>query len=106
MVIAGYLIRVRLNEEMNPYFIWAHLNSKWAKLTLQNMCKNIVGMANINAQELQKIKTLKPPLHLQNQFAERIQAIELQKAKAEESLGKAEELFGVLLQRAFKGELV
>ncbi|MCH2084687.1 MAG: hypothetical protein MK226_20040, partial [Saprospiraceae bacterium] len=61
---------------------------------------------NIEFKQIKEMLVTIPPLHLQNQFAERIQAIELQKAKAEESLGKAEALFGVLLQRAFKGELV
>jgi type I restriction enzyme S subunit len=106
MIIAGYLIRVRVNELANPYYLWAHLNSKWAKLTLMNMCKNIVGMANINAQEMQEIKILKAPITLQNQFAERIQLIEAQKQQAQASLQKAEDLFNSLLQRAFKGELV
>ncbi|NRS87774.1 type I restriction enzyme S subunit [Flavobacterium sp. 7E] len=104
-VIAGYLIRVRTNKLANPYFIWGHLNSKWAKLTLNNMCKNIVGMANINAQELQDIKILQAPIALQNQFAERVQAIETQKQQAQEALEKSEQLFQGLLQKAFKGEL-
>jgi type I restriction enzyme S subunit len=47
-----------------------------------------------------------PPLALQNQFAESVQAIEEQKAQAQASLEKAEELFNSLLQRAFNGELV
>lgn len=106
MVIAGYLIRIRVNEFANPYFLWAHLNSKWAKLILMNMCKNIVGMANINAQEMQSIKILKAPLTLQTQFADRIQWIEAQKQQARAALAKADELFNSLLQRAFKGELV
>ena len=105
MVIAGYLIRLRTNKFANPYYLWGHLNSKWAKINLKNMCKNIIGMANINAQELQEIKILKAPLPLQNQFAERVQAIEEQKAKAQASLEKSEELFQSLLQRAFKGEI-
>ena len=45
-------------------------------------------------------------LCFQNQFAERVQSIELQKSKAQASLVKADELFNSLLQRAFKGELV
>lgn len=106
MVIAGYLIRIRTNELANPYYLWAYLNSKWAKKTLLNMCKSIVGMANINAQELQEIKTLKPPIVLQNRFEERYKAICEQKQQAQASLQKAEELFNSLLQRAFKGELV
>jgi len=105
MIIAGYLIRVRTNNLANPYYIWAYLNSIHGKLILKNMCKNIVGMANINAQELQDIKILTPPITLQNQFAERIQAIDAQKQQAQASLEKSEELFNSLLQRAFKGEL-
>ena len=47
-----------------------------------------------------------PPLELQNQFADRVKAIEAQKAQAQASLAQAEDLFNSLLQRAFKGELV
>lgn len=106
MIIAGYLIRVRVNKDMNPYFVWRHLNSIWGKLTLENMCKSIVGMANINAQELQNIVICKPDKLTQDSFAIRVQAIEAQKQQAEVSLTKAEELFQSLLQRAFKGGLV
>jgi type I restriction enzyme S subunit len=105
MAIAGYLIRVRTNDKANPYFIWAYLNSGHGKVVLKHMCKSIVGMANINAQELQNIKILLPPITLQNQFAEIIQAIEAQKQQAQASLEKPETLFNSLLQRAFKGEL-
>jgi type I restriction enzyme S subunit len=34
------------------------------------MCKKIIGQANINAQELQDIDIILPPLSLQNRFAE------------------------------------
>lgn len=105
MAIAGYLIRLRTNSLANPYFVWAYLNSKHGKVVLKHMCKSIVGMANINAQELQNIKILHPPITLQNQFAERIQAIEAQKQQAQAALKKSEDLFNSLLQHAFKGEL-
>ena len=105
MAIAGYLIRVRVNSLSNPYYLWGYLNSKHGKLTLENMCKNIVGMANINAQELQDIKVLKPPINLQNHFAEIIKQIEIQKQFTEKSLKKSEELFQSLLQRTFRGEI-
>ncbi len=106
MAIAGYLIRVRVNEKANPYFIWGYLNSKHGKIILTSMCKSIVGMANINAQELQGIKILLPPIDLQNQFVERVEAIEKQKQQAQASLKKSEDLFNCLLQKSFKGELV
>ncbi len=66
---AGYLVRLRTNERANSKYISVFLNSPYGKLTLQGMCKSIVGMANINAQELQDIKIPIPPLPLQNKFA-------------------------------------
>lgn len=69
------------------------------------MCKSIVGMANINAQELQNIKVLIPPIELQNQFEKTIKEIENQKTLAQQALLKSEDLFNSLLQKAFKGEL-
>lgn len=65
MAIAGYLVRVVANEKGNNYYISGYLNSLHGKKTLQNMCKSIVGMANINAQEMQDIPLLLPPKHLQ-----------------------------------------
>jgi type I restriction enzyme S subunit len=105
MAIAGYLIRVRVNQKANPYYLWRFMNSSHCKSVLSHMCKSIVGMANINAQELQKIQILLPPIELQNKFADRIKEIEEQKEIALQSLKKSEELFNSLLQQAFKGEL-
>lgn len=69
------------------------------------MCKSIVGMANINAQELQNIKILLPPIELQNEF-EMIVKTTKQKVK---SFNRSSELlndnFNSLSQKAFAGEL-
>lgn len=105
MAIAGYLIRVRANEKANPYYLWRFMNSNYCKKVLAHMCKSIVGMANINAQELQNIKVLIPPIELQNQFEKTIKEIENQKTLAQQALLKSEDLFNSLLQKAFKGEL-
>ncbi|HIA7666539.1 TPA: restriction endonuclease subunit S [Escherichia coli] len=68
MAFAGYLICVRPNSIGNNYYISGYLNSIHGKITLMNMCKSIVGMANINAQELQNIEILIPPKHLQDEY--------------------------------------
>ena len=62
------------------------------------------GVPTLNRNLVHSEKIMVVPLDLQNKFAERIQKIELQKAQAQESLVKAEELFNSLLGRAFKGE--
>jgi len=102
MAYAGYLIRVRPNKYANIEFLSAHLNSKWAKQYLSAKCKSIVGMANINAQELQDIPILIPPLDLQNQFAKQVEEINQQKAREQALYDQHDNLFNALLQRAFK----
>tara|TARA_B100000508_G_scaffold91658_1_gene71429 strand:+ start:3292 stop:4461 length:1170 start_codon:yes stop_codon:yes gene_type:complete len=60
---------------------------------------------NITTDDIRNIQVPIVPIDLQDQFAERIQEIEKQKAQAQESFEKAEELFNSLLDRAFKNKL-
>ena len=81
-------------------------------LNSENMKKKIVWIGSLGGAQqflsltlLRRLKINLPPLNLQNQFADKVQAIEAQKAQAQASLAQAEDLFNSLLQRAFKGEL-
>jgi type I restriction enzyme S subunit len=65
------------------------------------MCKNIVGMANINAQELQDIQILIPPIHLQQKFASIVADTEQLRQKQKQSEMELENLFQALLQKYF-----
>ena len=56
MVLAGFIIRVRLNERMLPEFLSAFLNTDFSKAMLLGMCKTAIGQADINAQEMQGIQ--------------------------------------------------
>ncbi|MCC7570320.1 restriction endonuclease subunit S [Candidatus Micrarchaeota archaeon] len=106
MALAGYNIRVRTNKKANPYYIWGYLNSIHGKQTLENMCKSIVGMANINAQELQDIEILIPPIEDQNLFEKKLHEIKTLKEQAFNSKKYMDNLFNSLLQKTFNGELV
>src|SRR5690606_5039171 len=57
---------------------------------------------NLNAGLIKNYEVLNPPIHLQNQFAERIEKIEIQKQMAQESLAKSEQLFQSLLKESFR----
>ncbi|MBP1535999.1 MAG: restriction endonuclease subunit S [Ruminococcus sp.] len=70
MVIAGYIIRVRVNSEVLPCFLVKYMNLPYMKKMLRGMAKGAVHQANINAKEMQSIKLYIPPLELQQQFAE------------------------------------
>ena len=101
MAYAGYLIRVRPNEKAKSEYISGYLNSSHGKLVLEHMCKNIVGMANINAQELQDIEILIPPIELQKEYENKIDEIRRQKSTIETEMKKSEELFSSLVQGVF-----
>lgn len=105
MAIAGYLIRVRTNEHGNPHYISAYLNSKHGKTTLLNMCKSIVGMANINAQELQDIKILMPPKPLQDKFENLVISTKNKVKTLSLAEHCANQMFSALSQKAFSGDL-
>jgi type I restriction enzyme, S subunit len=60
---------------------------------------------NLNLGLLGDFYVLLPPLSLQQEFADRIGAIEALKAQHRESLAKMDTLFASLQHRAFRGEL-
>ena len=59
----------------------------------------------LNFEQISKFKIPLPPLAFQQQFAQRIQAIETLKATHRQSLAKLDSLFASLQHRAFRGEL-
>ena len=76
MAFAGYLIRMNPSNLIHSKFLLFFMNSEFMKKLLYNKAKNIVGMANINAKELEDFSIILPPIELQNKFAERIEKIE------------------------------
>jgi type I restriction enzyme S subunit len=105
MAYAGYLVRVRANSRNDPEYLAAFLNTRHTKRVLRNMCKSIIGMANINAREMQSIEIAEPPLTLQREFATRISTVESFKATQLAHLAELDALFASLQYRAFRGEL-
>ena len=101
MVIAGYIIRVRLNEKALPVFLSAYMNSAILKEHLRGMAKGAVNQANINARELQGIQIYLPPIELQQQFAEFVEQVEKAKQVIKEQLEQLEILKKSLMQKYF-----
>lgn len=101
MIIAGYIIRVRLNERLLPGFVSAFMNTKEMKVVLKAMGKGAVNQSNINSKELQSILTPIPPLPLQQAFATKIEAIERQKASINASIAETQKLFDYTMDKYF-----
>jgi type I restriction enzyme S subunit len=101
MAIAGYLVRVRMNERGNPHYVSGYLNSTHGKRTLEARAKSIVGMANINAQEMQDIPILLPPIELQDKFASIVSAMQERLRKHHTFSSEAAALNAALTERFF-----
>ena len=96
---------LRFKSSLNSDFIYFLLKTKYGEREISKRVKGAVTKT-IRKDAVREIPIILPPLTLQNQFAERVAVIEEQKAIAQKSVEKSEELFNSLLQKAFKGELV
>lgn len=105
MAFAGYLVRAIPNADADIEYISAYLNSAHGKAVLLAMCKSIIGMANINAQEMLSIPVLLPPAKLQKQFGDIVRAATDKFVNKSQALREADTLFRSLQYRAFDGEL-
>ena len=77
MIIAGYLIRVRLNEEVIPEYLTYYLNCDTTKTTLRKLAIGAVHQANISASSLKKVMIKYPKSKVeQEQIVAQIKEIE------------------------------
>ena len=70
MVLAGFVVRVRVNDRLLPEFLSAFMNTDFTKTLLLSMCKAAIGQANINATEFQNIGIYFPPIECQQEFVQ------------------------------------
>ena len=99
-----HVLRPTNEVSCSEYLFYLTHSSHFRVLAELNM-KGSAGQKRVPKDFFDRYKVVAPSIALQNQFAERVQAIEAQKTKAQASLAQAEDLFNSLLQRAFKGEL-
>ena len=104
VAIAQRLICFQPNESLESNYLLHTILSPFFQGELNRRATGSTAKG-IRSKELAKIEIPIPPLYVQNQFAERVQAIKVQKAQAQVSLAQEDDLFEALLQKAFKGEL-
>ena len=100
-IIAGYIIRVRIDDRILPVVLSNYLNSKVLKEQLRSMAKGAVNQANINAQELRSIPIYLPPIDLQREFVAFVEQTDKSKFEIQQSLEKLEILKKSLMQQYF-----
>ena len=103
MVIAGYIIRVRVDESrVSPRFLVSLMNMPSIKSLLRSMAKGAVNQSNINSTELQSILIPCPPLEYQNDFSAYYDQIMKQKKAISSSLEELRTLLNCRMDYYFK----
>ena len=109
-IYAGYLIRVRCTELLNPDFLTYCLNSPQGRHYCWQVKSDGVSQSNINAKKLAAFEFGLPPVEEQTEIVRRVEQLfafadqlEARVAAAQERIDK---LTQSILAKAFRGELV
>ena len=101
-----HIMRVKIDQsKVNSKFLSFLLNGERGKKEIASYRKTSAGQHTINQEGLNKITIPVPPLPLQKEFAQRVEAVEKLKATHLASLSQLQALFASLQHRAFRGEL-
>jgi len=101
-----HLAAITLNQEVaNPLFLSYSIHS--SPFVLKQFASKNRGaiMSGLNLGIIKETKIKRPPIGLQNRFAEIHSHVDLLKSRYQQSLNDLEALYGALSQKAFKGEL-
>ena len=104
-VFASYLVRLRTNDQADPYYLNYYMNSKQGQNRLQAFATKGVSQSNINATNVQRVKLPVPPVEEQEEIAETIRSID---AEIEENQASRDQLVRVktaVMQDLLTGEV-
>lgn len=87
-------------DKLDKFYFSFLLQQNQIKSILTNVNRG-VRQANISNDDFYNLEILIPPINLQNQFAEKIKNIEVQKALVKQQAQQSEDLFQALLQQSF-----
>lgn len=96
------LALLRCSDRLVPEYLHAALNSTLIRRQFDGVLKGI-GVPNLHLVEIRKANIPLPPLKLQRDFADRIQAIQRARAGHQSALVKLDALFASLQSCAFRG---
>ena len=101
MVIAGYIIRVRLGDRIRPDFLAAYMNLPTTKAMLRSIARGAVHQANINSKELSAIEVPVPPICLQDSFLAFVAEVDKSRFIVQQKIEKLQTLYDSLAQKYF-----
>ncbi len=104
-LFASYLIRLRTQDTIDPYFLVFYLNTANGRREIDLKTRTSAGQYNINTENIRSIKIYIPPIKTQRRFLTLLQQWKVNKSKLVSSLEESANTFNALLSQAFTGEL-
>ena len=101
MVVAGYIIRVRLDDRVDSTYLAAYMNLSSTKALLRGMAKGAVRQANINAKQLASIEFPLADIEAQKEFVAFAQQVDKSRFVAQQQIEKLQMLYDSLAQEYF-----
>ncbi len=101
-VFESNMMRLKIQRDiLHPRYAVFLLCSKFIQQQIMSHAKKAVNQASINQTDVMDFNFHIPPLSLQNEFADRINVIEQQKALLQNGLAKMETAYKALMQEYF-----
>lgn len=102
----NHVFRVRCNRSrLLPIYFATYIRTPFAKAYFLRCAKKTSNLASINMTQLRALPVACPPIDLQKRFEKEVEVIHRVKRQQVELADHADDLFGSLVQRAFRGEL-
>ncbi len=98
------LALLRPKHDVLPSYLLGAINSPICKKQFNESLKGI-GVPNLHLKEIRTTKIPMPPMQVQEEFAKRMAAVEIQKIVCRTALIEHDALFASIQHRAFQGEL-
>jgi type I restriction enzyme, S subunit len=100
---AAYDLILQIPYPKNYYYNFL-INSNYGKSIIASLSRR-AGQPHINAEQVKSMKLPIPPIQLLKKFAQIIEGVEAIKQSQKFSQQETNNLFNVLMQKAFRGEL-
>lgn len=99
------IVPIWFSDDYNKFFAFGLLKTKAINNEIQSLTYGAT-LQQINLSDLRKIQLINPPIDTQNQYAAIVERVEELKKEYQASLIELENMYGVLSQKAFKGDLI
>ena len=103
--VNGHVYLVRPKPDVLKEFVLYIMTTPEYREYIRSVCVGGIDKRQINKEHLEEFPIIYPPIDEQKKFLKKLKIIEEQKARFNEQLKLAENLFLSLQQRAFRGEL-